>query len=204
MPEMSAVSETQIEIGPEDQLRAQVYRLLSYFLSAAPDQSDLTVGADLDGDDTALGKAIAGFAHLCAKSDPASVADEYQNLFIGMGRGELLPYGSYYLTGFLHEKPLAKLRDEMERLGLEREEGTSEPEDHIASVLEMMAGFIEGTYGDPMPLDEQKAFFDNHVGSWAGHFFRDLEAAKTSVLYATLGSVGRAFLEIEDEAFRMV
>ena len=197
------------ELAPEDEMRAGLYRLLAHFLSAPPNVADLQAAAALTGDDSAFGKAITGFAIIAAKSAPEMVADEYQTLFIGLGRGELLPYGSYYLTGFLHEKPLAKLRQDMARLGLERAEGTSEPEDHIASVLEMMAGLIDGAHGTGseitrLPLSQQKEFYNAHVGSWARHFFADLEAAGSSVLYASLGSVGTLFLQIEEAAFEMV
>jgi TorA maturation chaperone TorD len=192
--------------GPatEDVLRAQVYRLIARFLTTPPTDADLAAGAALAGGDSALGRAITAFARVCGRCDATAVAEEYQALFIGLVRGELIPFGSYYLTGFLHEKPLAKLRQDMQRLGIERDAGVSEPEDHIASVCEAMAGLIDGTFGGPLPLEEQKHFYTTHVGSWAHVFFRDLEIAKASVLYAALGSVGRTFLEIEEEAFAMV
>ena len=190
-------------VSPEDGSRAQVYRLLAGFLSAPPDAERLSIGAGLEGDASELGAAVSRFAQACAGLDPARVEEEYHDLFIGVGRGELVPYGSYYLTGFLHEKPLAKLRAEMARLGLAREADKHEPEDHIASVLEIMAGLIDGQFGEPAPLSEQKHFFETHVGSWAPYFFRDLESARSSVLYATLARVGRIFLDIEETAFRM-
>jgi TorA maturation chaperone TorD len=192
------------DVAPEDLLRAQCYRLLARFLSSPPTNEDLAAGAQLTGDESALGRAISAFAHVCARSQARAVAQEYHDLFIGLVRGELIPYGSYYLTGFLHEKPLAKLRQDMSRLGVERERKVSEPEDHIASLCEMMAGFIDGSFGRVLALDEQKAFFAAHIGNWAPVLFRDMEAAKASVLYATLGSVGRVFLEIEEGAFAMV
>ena len=192
------------DVAPEDLLRAQAYRLLARFLSSPPAAADLKAGAALSGDNTDFGRAITAFARVCAGTDRASAAEEYQTLFIGLVRGELVPYGSYYLTGFLHEKPLAKLRTDMQRLGVAREDGLHEPEDHIASLCEMMAGFIDGQLGDPLSLQQQKSFFTAHIGPWAPVFFRDLETAQASVLYSALGSVGRAFLEIEDEAFAMV
>src|SRR5262249_33439415 len=155
---------------------------------------DLAAATQLSGDDSALGRAISAFAHVCARSQAQAVAQEYHDLFIGLARGELIPYGSYYLTGFLHEKPLAKLRQDMSRLGVEREQTVLEPEDRIASLCEMMAGFIDGSFGRALALDEQKAFFAAHIGNWAPVLFRDMETAKASVLYATLGSVGRVFL----------
>ena len=190
-------------LAAEDMLRAQVYRLLARFLTSPPTDAELKAGAELVGDDSTLGRAVAAFARVCARCDAGAVAEEFQTLFIGLVRGELVPYGSYYLTGFLHEKPLAKLRQDMSRLGIERDASVRDPEDHIASVCETMAGLIDGTFGQPQSLEEQKRFFAAHIGSWAHVFFRDLEIAKSSVLYATLGSVGGAFLKIEEGAFAM-
>jgi TorA maturation chaperone TorD len=198
-------SDTAAErIAPEEMLRAHLYRLLACFLSGPPAEGVLRAAAALKGDQSALGRAIATFARLAGQAHPLSVKDEYQDLFIGLGRGELVPYGSYYLAGFLQEKPLAKLRQDMERLGLARGAEVRDPEDHIASLCEMMAGLIEGHFGQPLPVAEQRRFFDAHLGSWAGYFFRDLEAAKSSRLYAALGTVGRTFLEIEEGAFALV
>jgi TorA maturation chaperone TorD len=192
------------DVAPEDMLRSQCYRLLARFLSSPPTADDLKGAATLTGDASELGRAVSTFARVCAGSSATGVAEEYHDLFIGLARGELVPYGSYYLTGFLHEKPLAKLRQDMARLGVERERGVAEPEDHIASLLEMMAGFIDGALGAPRSLAEQKAFYTAHVGSWAPVLFRDMETTKVSVLYAALASVGRAFLAVEVSAFAMV
>jgi TorA maturation chaperone TorD len=191
-------------IAPEEVLRAHMYRLLAHFLSAPPTAVDLRAAAALKGDDTALGRAMSTFARVARHAQPAAVKEEYEALFIGLDRGELVPYGSYYLTGFLQEKPLAKLRQDMERLGIARDADVRDPEDHIAALCEMMAGLIEGRFGRPLPLPEQKRFFETHLGCWAGYFFRDLEEAKSSVLYSALGSVGRTFLEIEEGAFALV
>ncbi len=199
MREMSDVS----TLASEDALRAQMYRFLARLLAAPPDQALLKSVAGMEGDETDLGKAMLSFARMAAKIDPSQADEEYHDLFIGVARGELLPYGSYYLTGFLHEKPLSKLRNDMARLGIARDAEHKEPEDHIASVLDMMAGLIAGEFGDSAPLAEQKAFFEAHISSWASHFFADLEGAKSSVLYAALGSIGRSFMEIEATAFSM-
>jgi TorA maturation chaperone TorD len=189
---------------PEDALRAQCYRLLARFLSAPPGQELLDTAAALRGDDSDLGLAIRALARVCAGSNVATVAEEYHVLFIGLVRGELVPYGSYYLTGFLHEKPLAKLRQDMGRLGVTRDKRIADPEDHIASLCEMMAGFIDGALGPPRSLAEQEAFYRAHIGSWAPVLFRDMETAKASVVYGALGTVGRTFLAIEQEGFAMV
>ncbi|NNE52287.1 MAG: molecular chaperone TorD family protein [Sulfitobacter sp.] len=198
---MTAAAE--MTVAPEDRLRADLYNFLGLMLSGPPDQMLLDQCAGLSGDETELGQAIAALARVAKASKPRRVQSEFNALFIGVGRGELLPYASYYLTGFLNEKPLAQLRTDMVAQGMTRSENVFEPEDNIASLMEMMAAMIVGRFRDPAPLEAQKAFFNKHIAPWAGHFFADLEAARNSVLYASLGSVGNAFIEIEREAFRM-
>lgn len=191
------------DITSEDRLRADLYRLLARFLSRQPSAEELTMAGALEGGATPLGKAIDAFARIANRTEAASADDEYHALFIGVGRGELLPFASYYMTGFLHEKPLARLRNDMAALGIAADPGATEPEDHAAALLDMMAGLIDGGFGEPLPLDKQKTFYDAHVGSWMPLFFRDLEGATSSVLYAALAGVGSRFLEIEKAAFDM-
>ena len=196
------ISEPQ-DIPEEDGLRAQWYGLLAGLLVAPPTAELLeTVGA-ITGDDTGLGQAMARVAAVARAGTVEAVAEEYHDLFIGVGGGELLPYGSYYLAGFTYEKPLAKLRIEMTRLGIVRADDMHEPEDHIASLLGIMGGLITGAYGEPADLANQQAFFDVHVGSWAALFFRDLEAAPSADFYKPVGTVGRLFLDVEGQAFKM-
>jgi len=192
-----------ITVDPEDRLRADLYNFLGLMLAGPPDELLLAQCADLTGDQTDLGQAITGLARVAKVSKPKAVQSEFNALFIGLGRGELLPYASYYLTGFLNEKPLAALRTDMTANGMSRADNVFEPEDNIASLMEMMAGMIVGRFRDPATQDAQKTFFNKHIAPWAGHFFADLEGAKNSILYASLGSVGKAFMEIEREAFRM-
>lgn len=190
-------------IADEDRLRADLYNYLGLMLSGPPDEMLLAQTASLSGDDTEMGQAIGTLAKLAKVSKPKAVTSEYNKLFIGLGRGELLPYASYYLTGFLNEKPLALLRQDMTRLGLERADTVFEPEDNIASLLEMMGAMIVGRFGPPSAIEVQRAFFNKHIGPWAAHFFGDLEGAKNSVFYTPVGTVGRLFMLIEAEAFRM-
>lgn len=192
-----------IQIAEEDRLRADLYNFLGLLLASPPDEMLLAQTASLSGDEGEMGQAINTLAKMAKISKPRSVTSEYNALFIGLGRGELLPYASYYLTGFLNEKPLANLRQDMSARGLERSDNVFEPEDNIASLMEMMAAMIAGRFGAPASLEAQKTFFNRHIGPWAGHFFSDLEGAKTSVFYAPVGTVGRLFMEIEAEAFRM-
>lgn len=187
----------------EDALRADLYDFLGAFLAAPPSAALLAKAAALTGDEGDLGRSVRALATVAAGTTPEAARTEFEALFIGLGRGELMPYASYYLTGFLNEKPLATLRTEMARLGVTRAANVYEPEDNIASLCEIMAGLIRGRFHETAPLDEQKRVFNAHLGSWAGHFFSDLEGAKASVLYAPIGAIGRAFMEIEKEAFRM-
>lgn len=190
-------------VSPEDLLRADMYDFLSAFLARPPSGILLTQSAKLEGDDSEIGRGIAALARLADAVDPRDAQSEFNALFIGLGRGELLPHGSYYLTGFLNEKPLARLRADMARLGIEREENVYEPEDNIASVCEMMSGLIRGRFGAPATISEQKEFFEAHLAPWVELFFKDLESAETSVLYAPIGTIGRAFTSIEQNGFRM-
>jgi len=187
----------------EDRQRAQLYRLLAGLLARIPDREALGRVAGVAGAESELGQALTALGQAAAAADPARVDDEYHDVFIGMGRGELMPYGSYYLTGFVYEKPLARLRVDMARLGIARADDIKEPEDHIAALCEMMAGLIEGAFGEPADIVSQRAFFDAHIGPWAGQFFADLETAKATDFYASVGAIGRIFMEIESTAFEM-
>jgi len=191
------------EVSDEDRLRADLYNYLGLMLAGPPDQLLLDQTAALSGDDTELGQAINGLARVAKISKPKAVQSEYNALFIGLGRGELLPFASYYLTGFLNEKPLANLRATMADFGMTRADDVFEPEDNIASLMEMMAGMIVGRFGRAATVAEQQTFFNAHISTWASHYFTDLQSAKSSILYASIGAVGLAFMDIEKEAFRM-
>lgn len=198
---MSAAED--IRVSEEDRLRADLYNFLGLLLSGPPSTETLSMTAGLTGDDTPLGVAINALAKIAKLSKPAAAESEYNKLFIGLGRGELLPYASYYLTGFLNEKPLARLRQDMAARGLTRAENVFEPEDNIASLMEMMGAMIVGRFGTVQNVTDQKTFFNTHISLWAGHFFTDLEAAKNSIFYAAVGQVGRVFMDVEVEGFRM-
>ncbi|MGH6897444.1 MAG: TorD/DmsD family molecular chaperone [Geminicoccaceae bacterium] len=200
---MLAAEASTDETLPEERLRAHQYQLLARFLAAPPEADLLDLASSFAGDDTELGRALAELADRAGQATPEAASREYHELFIGIGRGELVPYASYYLTGFLNEKPLAKLRGDMARLGMARADTVKEPEDHIAALCEMMAGLITGAFGGPLDLAAQRAFFDRHLAPWAPVFFEDLEKAKSAWLYAPVGTLGRVFMGIEKTAFMM-
>ncbi|WP_075997332.1 TorD/DmsD family molecular chaperone [Salaquimonas pukyongi] len=200
---MSAVEKLHF-VDPEDQARADLYDFLGLLLAKPADASLLNQIAALKSSPTPLGKSMDTLSRLAGVTTAETAEREYNTLFIGLGRGELLPFASYYLTGFLNEKPLAKLRGDMAGRGIARAQGKHEPEDGMASLMEMMGGMIVGRYGTVTPLEDQKQFFDAHIAPWAVHFYTDLEASKSSVFYAAVGTIGRQFMEIEEEAFRML
>ncbi len=190
-------------VASEDALRANTYAFLAALLRQPPDADMLSELAKLGSDDTEMGRALGALAAVARVCPAEQVEDEFQALFIGVGNSELNPYCSYYLTGFLYEKPLANLRATMATLGLERAESTSEPEDHIAGLCEIMCASILGRFGPPVDLATQRAFFDEHIAPWAGMFFEDLEAAESARFYIPVGTIGRLFMHIETQAFEM-
>lgn len=184
-----------------DVVRAEHYDLLALLLGRAPAQALLDGLAALGPGEGALGAATAELRRAAAAADAGAVEREFFELFIGVGRGELLPYASYYLTGFLNERPLARVREDFAALGIERDESMCEPEDHLAILLEVMAGLAAGRFDAEPGL--QARFFARHIEPWAGRFFADLETAQAGRFYRAVGGLGRAFIEIEAEAFAM-
>jgi len=190
------------ELSEEDACRSALYRLLGRVLVAPPDESALAGLVELKGGESPLGRALNDLA--AAARTAQDLEREYHDLFIGLGRGELVPYGSYYLTGFLYEKPLANLRRDMAILGIQRREDVREPEDHVGAVLEMMAGLIDGSFDAPInDFAAQQRFFATHVEPVAPRFFADLEKANAAQFYRPVAKVGRLFLEVETFAFQL-
>jgi TorA maturation chaperone TorD len=198
----ATTSRQTLEALPEEeQLRAAQYRLLARLLASPPDESLRRVLAGFAGDDSALGKALGALARVAARVAPAEAEREYFDLFIGIGRGELLPYASYYLTGFLHERPLANVRESLATLGIARADNMFEPEDHIAILCEVMAGLTTGRFETEAGADRR--FFERHLRPWAPRFFADLETANAARFYRVVGRIGGLFMDIEAEAFAM-
>ena len=204
-PDLFAARAPAEVIDDVDAARAQEYALLATVLGGAPDRDLLTRLTRLKGDTSPLGLAHARLAEAAGAADAARVEREYFDLFVGVGRGELLPYGSYYLTGFLHERPLARLRSDLAELGIARADDQCEPEDHIAILCEVMAGFAGGKF--VIAPDERRRaetqFFDKHVAPWARRFFADLERAEAADFYRAVAAVGATFIDIETEAFAL-
>jgi TorA maturation chaperone TorD len=201
---MASAKSAAADISDEDVLRANLYRMLAHILKAPPQKSDLELLAGLSRDGTRLGEAIGGLAHLARRTSPEAARREYHNLFIGLERGELVPYGSHYRSGFHEDHPLVQIRADMARHGIALAPELAQAEDHIAALCDIMAGLILGIGEEPASLDDQKTFFKSHIAMWAKHFFTDLEAARSSVFYAAVGKVGAVFMDIEEAAFGMI
>jgi TorA maturation chaperone TorD len=189
------------EVDDVDIARAQEYALLAALLMRAPDASLLSKLSTLRGDASPLGLAHAALAEAAERTTVEKIEREYFELFIGLGRGELMPYGSYYLTGFLHERPLARLREDLSRIGIVRAEGIVEPEDHAGILCEIMSGLASRRL--PAPTGSDRLIFEKHMAPWIGRFFTDMENAAAADFYRRLGTLGRVYIEIETEAFDM-
>ncbi len=189
------VDDTQACVG-EQAYRANAYGLLAALLRAEPGGDALGLAARFadageGGDELAIAMALLGLAS--RNTGPAGAANEFFQLFIGLGRGELVPYGSWYQTGFLMERPLGELRDDLRGLGFERSEGVNEPEDHVAALCEVMSQLI----ADGEPIATQLRFFSTHMEPWLERFFTDLEGADNAVFYGAVGRFGAAFVDFE-------
>ncbi len=192
----------ELEYLKEQQYRASSYSILAALLRNVPDQEILGHVADfakveVDEDELLLSMSTLG---LTAKtSEIASIDDEYHELFIGLGKGELVPYGSWYLTGYLMEQPLSILRDDLSVLGIVRDDDISEPEDHVAALCEVMSLVIL----DGLEIDAQSVFFNKHISPWMIRFFNDLSQAKSAVFYRAVGRFGSAFIHLEKQYLNM-
>jgi TorA maturation chaperone TorD len=189
------------DVDDVDVARAQEYSLLAALLTRAPDATLLSKLSQLRADASPLGLAHAALAEAAEEATVEKVEREFFDLFIGLGRGELMPYGSYYLTGFLHERPLARLREDLGRIGVARAAGVVEPEDHVGILCEVMSGLASRRL--PAPPDSDRLIFDKHMAPWIRRFFTDLEKAEAADFYRQVGALGRVFTDIETEAFAL-
>ena len=192
-----------IQLDEEQQHRAAVYSLIAALLRQSPDQtllehlSTLPAQDSVEGDDLLVAMSMLSLSARVHTAE--SLEDEFHNLFIGLGKGEVVPYASWYLTGFLMEKPLSELRDDLQKLGFERSGETSEPEDHAAALCEVISLLIS----EGIDLEEQRLFFQGHMANWIESFFSDLSEARSAVFYKAVGRFGKAFIAFEKEYFSM-
>jgi len=181
-----------------DTLRAHVYSLLAALLTGPPSADLLQLLSrieDQQESDTEMAQAWRMIKEAGGQANAALLDDEYQQLFIGLGRGELVPYGSWYQTGSVMDQPLARLRSDLAVLGIQRRSDVRETEDHAAALCETMA--IICSHPAEVGLETQKAFFSDHLKGWMDRFFKDMQQASAARFYRAVGRLGEAFLTLE-------
>ena len=189
----------------EEAARADLYGLLATLFYAPPPQQLLdTIGAAQTRGDSVLEQAWADLSVACKMARAEPVREEYEALFVGVGKPEVMLYGSFYLSGFLMEKPLAALRTDLANLGLRRDEGIPESEDHIASLCEVMRHLIASEDSSHSDIAVQKKFFANHLQPWVLQMCDTVTNHPGTHFYAPVARLAKTFFEIEMQAFDMV
>jgi TorA maturation chaperone TorD len=197
----TSVPPVRMDVDDGDTLRAGVYRLFGQLLAAPPSTGQLDELTRIDDsglDDQGREGSMAGVWQALklagGRATVESVSNEYSDLFVGLSRGELVPYGSWYMTGLLMDQPLVVLRRDLAELGIKRKQDVFEPEDHISALCEAMSLVIESP---DIPFEAQQKFFNCHLAPWAIQFFTDLQQAKSAGFYRVVGLFGERFFEFE-------
>lgn len=185
--------------------RASVYLLLAALLNRAPSAALLAAIGNLRGDASPLGTAQLALAEAARATTAEMAGREHFNILIGVGRGEVVPYASFYQTGFLNERPLAQVREDLGRLGIERRNGVFEPEDHIGTLFEVVAGLLQGELAasDMDAVQESDAFFRRHIAPWGARLMADIAAAPSAAFYRAVAHFGGTWIAIESEAMQL-
>ncbi len=190
------------EVSENDQLRADIYQLLAALLRSHPSPELLQFLANLEidtNDDSEMTKAWLSLKLAANQFSNEQLEDEYFSIFYGVGSGEIMPYGSWFMTGSLMDKPLALLRQDLMQLGFEREDNVKEPEDHVAALCEVMGILILEA-----PSYRQLAFYQRHIGSWINRFCESLAKAPSAAFYATVAQLAKSFFELEQSEFEQL
>ncbi len=188
--------------------RAELYGLLARLWVAPPDEALLEQfrvavtqapepGAPLEAPWQDLVGAMR-------QTSAAAAAAEYDALFQGVGRPEVFLYGSYYLAGFLNEKPLAALRSDLAALGLARDETRGETEDHVAAVFEVMRWLIAGDDVATCNLEQQRRFFRAHVQTWLEDLCTAVQQHPRAEVWRAVAAFTRVFVQVETQAFDLL
>jgi TorA maturation chaperone TorD len=194
----AATTKAQSPLDDIDLARARTYRLLAHLFAKPPAQALLDSVGKITGDATPLGLAWIALADAARRTTETAAGEEYFKLFIGVGRGDVLPFASYYQAGFLHERPLAAIRADLAGLGIERRAGVHEPEDNVATLFDAMAAMIDGS--SVATLAAQDAFFSTHIASWVERLFADIIVAPSAKFYRAVADVGRHWIDLETRA----
>ena len=192
----------------EETARAEIYGLLSQLFYAPPDAALLEALQVAPTEAPAAGGFLEEpWRNVVTRAralEVATIAREYASLFGGVGKPEIYLYGSHYLSGFLNERPLVKLRTELAALGLERDPGMSDTEDHVAYLCEVMRYLIAGDDVAVANLTRQSAFFATHLQPWTATLCAAISAHPKADFYAALAAFTHAFVEVEAQGFDML
>lgn len=192
----------------EETARSELYGLLA-LVYYAPPAPELLLNLRLAVTDAPVAggfleepwRTVVGVTRSLAD---VAIAEEFETLFGGIGKPEVYLYASHYLSGFLNEKPLARLRTELAKLGLSRDEAMSETEDHIAYLCEVMRYLIAGDDPDVGSLAQQQAFFTRHIQPWVNQLCDQLVQHPKAHFYAAMAELTRAFVSVESQGFDML
>jgi TorA maturation chaperone TorD len=185
--------------GFRSPLRSDLYALLASLLVGPPSADRIEQLASLAASPETpplLDKTLARLRDTCGRTDVESVAREYADLFIGLGRGEILPYASWYMEKLLMAAPLARLRTDLAALNIQRRPGICEPEDHAGALCETMVLILSRP---EITVGQQADFFNAHLSPWLIRFFRDLQGARSAAFYRPVGRLGEHFMLLEKE-----
>ncbi len=197
----------QTRVLPEDRARAEVYALLGNLFFQPPAEEFLRAIATNnamcnDAEDSEYCRVWRALQNAAAAVDGETVKAEFDAAFISPGRQPVMLYGSFYLAGFLNEKPLVELRDELTQMGLARSSGGHETEDHISALCDVMRFLILGDHDTPpAELERQRDFFRRHIGSWVTSMCDAVYNAREIVFYKHVAQFAREFFSIENQSF---
>jgi TorA maturation chaperone TorD len=203
------IDQSSTSLMDDNALRSNTYSVLSALLSQPPsgdlldylNHINTSAVADDSDDSNPAAYGQIGQAWLALRDAARSISlknlnTEYHSLFIGIGRGEIVPFGSWHITGFLMEKPLSDLRDDLRSLGIESDSSQKDPEDHIAALCETMAILIQS---EDISEAMERQFFIRHIHPWASKFFNDLAAARSASFYKSVSLLGQLFMDLESD-----
>lgn len=196
----------QRTLVPEDAARADFYALLAALLNAAPDGQllgNLASAGAIEGDGD-LARAWQNLVDASGAMDVDAATEEFDELFAGVGKARVSVYAGYYTGAPSRDHPRVRIQQALARLGLGRDERATEPEDHFAALFETMRVLVTGTGGRaPARLEEQKAFFEEHVGPGAARFFDALGRATGANYYRHVAALGAAFIALESQSLQL-
>jgi TorA maturation chaperone TorD len=192
-------------LAPEDRARANFYGVLAALFADAPNAALLraigTAQPLPEAESGSLPQAWNRLVAACQAMDPEAARQEYWDLFVGTGKSEVNLHASHWRSGFMMEKPLVELRDDLARLGLGRKPGTTMVEDHVSALFETMRLLIEGeNERRPASLTEQRGFFERHMAPWLPDLCTALRQAPLANFYRPVGEFAELFVAIERDS----